>query len=127
MIYRPDTCPGAAAGLGCAYEYEGGDNWTGVVTQVHRRCAAHARIADPETLRQTIKAENQRKNVAHDAVLTALNVSRQADAPDPFVWQYDATRRLQVGVAGRTLSPAERTALQAALDTRLGAGTVDVL
>lgn len=115
--WHPDTC-------GCVIDYE----WDGDLAEdarvhtvvSHLPCPAHA-----EAEHEVVTEENQQKNQAVAAVLSAAPDL----SPEAVAFAYDAKRhlRLRVQTGRSTLTRAVGRSLQAIVDARIGKGRATVI
>ena len=121
--WGPDTC-------GCVVEYA----WDNAVaesvrthtfSQIVSRCPIHEALSlDGESLYDQLLSENQTKNRALDSIIEIL----PAVNFEKYSWTFDASRNLRVSLAAEiVVSPQNRTAIQAALDSRFGSGKVTLV
>lgn len=112
MIWRPDTCD-------CAFQCDVDQSGELVWRATLATCPDHAGLAGQAHI-AAVHKENRRKN-------QALGMIRESY---PEVGAKDISARFARGVleiTGRSLSPAQVTSLQEALDQQCGPGQVRVL
>ena len=137
-----DTCD-------CQVEYQWDDttsesNRTHSISNILKSCAAHQAIAntggggDIASLWNVLMEENPRKNIALDVALTngpntlydvQPDGSRQLKKTVGYNWSWSGTapnRVLTISFVGVTLTTAQKSALQNAVDARFGAGKIVV-
>ena len=115
--WSPDTC-------GCVLEFEWDDTQpessrTHTYARTVATCPAHSGQVGP-TLLASVKDENTRKN----RVVTVTKALLPATTEDNYLWWFDASRVLNVTLAGVTLTPAQKTNFKNLFDSTFGAGKV---
>jgi len=118
--WSPDTC-------GCVIDYEWDDavpdsERTHIISKVITKCPAHASVGLPNIHFTQVLDENTTKNKAFEIVLSKA----PALTPDNFRYSFDKNRKLVVDVVDFNLKTADKTALIAELNTKLGTGKVSV-
>lgn len=105
---------------------------------IQRACTAHAQLATTQAVFEALVQESQSHEYARDAVLqtipalarTVLNLDGTSSTdfrPDVTVtWGPIAGKGRRITFTIPNLTPAQRTAAQAAIDARIGAGKVTV-
>ena len=129
----PDTC-------GCGLRLERDDATTDpdICIEILASCTRHVAISDPAARLTAVTADNNLKNEVREFVIanTAILRANYTDVHGiPYTdfpagvdmdWLFDLSSNLTISFRGIVLTNPQRNQMRTALDTRFGAGRVNV-